>query len=470
MQNPLRSLPSVNELLTSPNVKSLVDRASHNTVVTAARRVLDDVRHQVKTAAAETSVPTASELVDRISDWIHHHDRPVLVPVINGTGVLLHTGLGRAPLSQPAAEAVEQMTRGYCSLEVDVETGNRSQRNLCVESDLLEVTGAEASAVVNNNAAATLLTLSALAQGKEVIVSRGQLVEIGGNFRLPDVMTACGATLREVGTTNKTRLSDYEAAINENTAAIMLVHPSNYRVVGFTESVPIEELVRLGNKHQIPVVDDIGSGALIDFNRYRLTDEPHAPSSIKKGADLVLFSGDKLVGGPQAGIICGKKKWVEKLTRHPMMRAMRVDKMTLAALAATLRLYRDEKQAQMNIPLLAMLETSVENLKLRADRMKIRLEASNYFESVESVATSSTLGGGTLPTQQIDSWGLRIVGSGVSPDRMAQQMRTGQPAIFGRVAEDAYWLDLRTVSPEEDSQVLLALESLSSSESDEAGK
>ncbi len=469
VQNPLRSLPSVNELLTSPTVKNLVDRASHNTVVAAARRVLDDVRQQVKTATSETSVPTASELVDRISDWIQQHDRAVLVPVVNGTGVLLHTGLGRAPLCRSAIEAVEQMTRGYCSLEVDVESGQRSQRNQCVESDLLEVTGAEASAVVNNNAAATLLTLSALAQGKEVIVSRGQLVEIGGNFRLPDVMTACGATLREVGTTNKTRISDYEEAINENTAAIMLVHPSNYRVVGFTESVALEDLVRLGNKHQIPVVDDIGSGALIDFTRYRLTDEPHAPTSIKKGADLVLFSGDKLVGGPQAGIICGKRKWVEKLTRHPMMRAMRVDKMTLAALAATLRLYRDDKQAQVNIPLLAMLETSVENLKLRADRLQMQLAPLKHFESLESVATSSTLGGGTLPTQQIDSWGLRVVGKGISPGRLAQSLRNGQPSIFGRVSEDAFWIDLRTVSPEEDHLVSQALESISGSGSVEGG-
>ena len=463
VQNPLRHLPSVNELLTAPSVKVLVDRASHNTVVTAARRVLDDVRQQVKTTAHETQVPTASELVDRISDWIHQHDRATLVPVINGTGVLLHTGLGRAPLSNVAVQAVDQIARGYCSLEVDIASGKRSQRNQSVESDLTELTGAEAAGVVNNNSAATLLTLSALAQGKEVIVSRGQLVEIGGNFRLPDVMTACGATLREVGTTNKTRLSDYESAINENTGAIMLVHPSNYRVVGFTESVTIEALAALGQKHQIPVVDDIGSGAIVDFERYKLFDEPHAPTSIKKGADLVLFSGDKLVGGPQAGIICGKKKWVEKLTQHPMMRAMRVDKMTLAALAATLKIYRDEKRAQMEIPLLAMLETSVENLKLRADRIKTQLKPAAFDGFIEAVPTSSTLGGGTLPTQQIDSWGIRIDGQVASADRVAEQLRNGQPSIFGRVSEGAYWIDLRTVSPDEDSHLVTAIEGLAKS-------
>ena len=459
VQNPLRGLPSVNELVSAPPLKEVVDKVSHSVVVSAARRVLDDVRQQVRTAT-DVNVPTPNELVERISDWIQTNDRSTLVPVINGTGVLLHTGLGRAPLPASAVEEMRLMGQGYCSLEVEVKSGKRSQRNNAVEPLICELTGAEAAAVVNNNAAATLLTLSAIAHGKEVVVSRGHLVEIGGSFRLPDVMTTCGAVLREVGTTNKTRASDYEEAIGESTGALMLVHPSNYRVVGFTESATLQELVAIGRKHRLPVIDDIGSGALIDFGRFKLFDEPHAPTSVSQGADLVLFSGDKLVGGPQAGIICGKKAWVDRLKSHPMMRAMRVDKVTLAGLAATLRLYRDAQQASVEVPLLAMLETPIANLKMRAERLQQQIETLKVVASVESTAMAATLGGGTLPTQQIDSWGLKILPRDESLEQLSERLRVGAPSVFGRVQEDAYWIDLRAIPPGEDQSFLQAMESL----------
>ncbi|MDP6719586.1 MAG: L-seryl-tRNA(Sec) selenium transferase, partial [Pirellulaceae bacterium] len=341
MQNPLRNIPSVNELLEIPPLCGMVDRVSHSVVVSGVRTFLSDFRDEVQTAASEFKVPTATELAERIAEWIVKDETPSLRPVINATGILLHTGLGRAPLAGEAIQAMSEVAAGYSSVEVDLATGERSQRVLAVESLLTKLTGAEAAVVTNNNAAATLLTLTTLAAGREVIVSRGQLIEIGGSFRLPDVMTASGARLREVGTTNKTRLADYEQAIGEETAALMNVHTSNYRVVGFTEEVTTTELVKLGRDHKLPVIDDIGSGALLDLTKYGINEEPIAPESIKAGADAVLFSGDKLLGGPQCGIIVGRRSVIDQIAEHPMMRAMRVDKLTLAALAATLRLYRD---------------------------------------------------------------------------------------------------------------------------------
>src|SRR5262245_4620972 len=326
MASVLRNLPSFTELLDSPPLKSLVNRVSRNVVVSGVRQFLDDMRTQVQTAAAGVHVPTASELAQRIADWIATEEQPPLRPVINATGVLLHTGLGRAPLAEEAIAAIAEVARGYASVELDLASGERSQRAVAVERHLVRLTGAEAAAVVNNNAGATLLTLAALASGREVIVSRGQLIEIGGSYRLPEVMTASGAVLREVGTTNKTRLGDYAAAIGERTAAILRVHTSNYAVVGFTEETPLLELVALGRKYNLPVIDDIGSGALVDLSPYGVKGEPVAAESIRAGADLVLFSGDKLLGGPQCGIIAGRRSLVQQILKHPLTRALRVDK------------------------------------------------------------------------------------------------------------------------------------------------
>ena len=346
---------------------------------------LDNLRHDLQQRTTDIRVPAPSELAERIAQWIVADQQPKLRPVINATGILLHTGLGRAPLARAALDEILAVSSGYASVEVDLETGQRAQRMRAVEKLLLELTGAEAALVVNNNAGATLLTLAALAQGREVIVSRGQLVEIGGSYRLPEVMTASGTRLREVGTTNKTRLADYEQAINDQTAALMRVHPSNYVIAGFTEEATLAELVALGRQRNLPVIDDIGSGALLDFSRFGMQQEPVARDSVAAGADVVLFSGDKLLGGPQCGIAVGHRKRIDQLARHPLARALRVDKITLAALAATLRLYRRPDEALQAIPLLRLLSTSAENLQNRAQRLAPQLQATATVQQAEVV-------------------------------------------------------------------------------------
>ena len=401
MANPvLRNIPSVSELLDSPPLRGLVDRVSHNVVTSGIRTFLENLRRDVQSAAAEITVPTAGELAEKIADWIVREDKPLLRPVINATGIILHTGLGRSPLSREAVQAIADLASGYVSLEVNLETGDRSRRILSVEKLLRQLTGAEAAAAANNNAAATLLTLSAIAAGREVIVSRGQLIEIGGSYRLPDVMSASGVRLREVGTTNKTRIGDYEAAITSDTAALLRVHTSNFRIVGFTAEATLDELVSLGRKHQLPVIDDVGSGALIDFSRFGVRDEPVVGDSIRAGADLVLFSGDKLLGGPQCGLVVGRKTLVDRITKHPLMRAMRVDKIALAALGATLRLYRDPPAAERSLPLLMLLSTSLANLKNRAERLAPQLAALPAVAAAEPVESTTFLGGGLFPRKK----------------------------------------------------------------------
>ncbi|MDG2013798.1 MAG: L-seryl-tRNA(Sec) selenium transferase [Pirellulaceae bacterium] len=464
VSNPFRGLPSVNQLLESPQLKTLVDSANHNVVVGGVRTFLDHLREQISAATEEVQIPTPQELAEKIASWISGEEKPHLRSVINATGVILHTGLGRAPLADEAINEITAMAQGYASVEIDLTTGKRSQRDLAVKKLLCQLTGAPSATVVNNNAAATMLALSAMATGKEVIVSRGQLVEIGGSYRLPDVMECSRAKLKEVGTTNKTRLSDYESAINENTGAILRVHPSNYRVVGFTESVPLEDLVKLARKHNIPVIDDVGSGALVDFAAYGLDDEPLVCESVQQGADVVLFSGDKLVGGPQCGIVVGQDHWIQKIKKHPMTRAMRVDKMTLAALAATLRMYRDPDSANRKIPLLAMLSTSEANLKLRAARLAEQIASAQTVESATPVAGSSTLGGGTLPEQYLATWCVGIKPAGLSVDEFSQKLRVGTPSIFGRINQDQLLLDLRTVLPKYDVALVDAITGLENSD------
>jgi len=458
--NPLRNIPSVNELLESPPLRGLVDKISHNLVVSTVRTVLDEVRAEVQTAAAEMTFPSVSDLADRIAKQIMRHESPSLRPVINATGILLHTGLGRSPLAEEAVEAVVAVARDYASVELDLATGQRSQRKVAVEGLLKELTGAEAAMVVNNNAGATMLALSALAAGREVIVSRGQLIEIGGSFRLPNVMATSGAVLREVGTTNKTHLKDYEEAISEQTAALMLVHPGNFVVVGFTAEVEIADLVRLGHKHSLPVIHDIGSGALIDFSQFGFCGEPVAKESIQAGADLVLFSGDKLLGGPQCGIFVGSKVMVDKVQRHPMARALRVGKLTLAALAATLRLYRDPEKARRAIPLLHLLTTSAENLQNRAQRLAPQMAAAEAVEEAEAVSAATYLGGGSIPAQELSTWCVALKPSDMSVDRLATALRSGMPSVIGRVQQDRLLLDLRSVLPRQDAQLVDAVEAL----------
>lgn len=462
--NLFRNIPSVNELLENPQLKGLVDKVSHHAVVTRVRTFLDDLRVELQSAAADVKMPSASELAEKIARRILASDQPSLRPAINATGVLLHTGLGRAPLADEAIAELAAAARDYASVELDLASGRRSQRVEAVRDLLLELSGAEAALVVNNNAGATMLALAALAAGREVIVSRGQLIEIGGSFRLPDVMSASGAVLREVGTTNKTRIGDYEAAINEKTAALMLVHPSNFVVVGFSQSVTLAELVKLGRPQNLPVIHDIGSGALIDYAAFGFSDEPMAPSSIKHGADVVLFSGDKLLGGPQCGIAVGKRTHIETMARHPLARALRVDKLTLAALAATLRLYRDPERAKRTIPLLQFLSTPAENLKGRAERLAPQMAECRAIAAAEAVADTTYLGGGSVPGQQLATWCVALSPRDMSIDKLAARLRTGKPAIVGRVREERLLLDLRSVFPRQDLELVNAVRALGENE------
>ena len=460
MPNALRNIPSVNELLDSPPLKSLVQSVSHSTVVTGVRKFLENLRIEAQSRASAMGIPTPNELAERIAAWIATEERPPLVPVINATGILLHTGLGRAPLADEALAAVTDVSSGYASVEVDLITGERSQRVAAVERLLTRLTGAEAAAVANNNAGATLLTLAALAGGKEVVVSRGQLIEIGGSYRLPEVMSASGAILREVGTTNKTRGSDYEAAIGERTGALMRVHTSNYVIAGFTEQASLAELVTLARRHSLPVIDDIGSGALVDLGRYGIAGEPVAGESIRAGADVVLFSGDKLLGGPQCGIIVGRRTLIEKIMKHPLMRALRVDKMTLAALAATLRLYGDLEVAERSVPLLSLLSTPLENLKNRAERLAPQLAATGAVAKAEPIQDVAYLGGGSVPTQQIDTWCIALTPRESTVDALSDALRIGTPSVVGRIKSGRLFLDLRSVFPRQEANLLVAVQAL----------
>ncbi len=458
--NPLRNIPSVNELLETAPLAGLVQRLSHSAVVSSVRAVLDEVRGELQNAASERSLPSVTELAERIARRVTEVGNPSLRPVINATGILLHTGLGRAPLAEQAIAEMAAVARNYASVELDLATGKRSRRRVAVEELLRELTGAEAAMVVNNNAGATMLALAAVGAGREVIVSRGQLIEIGGSYRLPDVMAASGAVMREVGTTNKTRPEDYEAAIGESTAALLLVHPSNFAVVGFSETVSLEELVKVGRRHNVPVIHDAGSGALIDFARYGFHDEPVLGQSIAAGADLVLASGDKLLGGPQSGIVVGRRAWIEQLDKHPLARALRVDKLTLAALAATLRLWRDPKTVGREVPLLHLLGTSVENLRLRGGRLAAQIEATTAVARAEAVEEATYLGGGAIPTQQIPTVCIAIEAAAISVDRLAAALRMGTPSVVGRVRNDRLLLDLRTVMPRQDQELVAAVEAV----------
>ncbi len=460
MPNPFRNLPSVNQLLESDRLKQLVENVNHSVVANGVRDFLDDLRVQVAQAADEVTIPTPGEMADKIATWLEKDQVPSLRSVINGTGVLLHTGLGRAPLAQHAVDAIDELATGYASVELDLESGERGQRIAAVEKLLCELTGAQAACVTNNNAAATMITLAAMAAGTEVIVSRGQLIEIGGSYRLPDVMQCSGAVLREVGTTNKTHVSDYSDAVNENTGALLKVHPSNYVVMGFTKTPSIEEMVKIGRQKNIPVIDDVGSGALRDFSEFGLSDEPVVQHSVDAGADVVLFSGDKLVGGPQCGIIVGKKLYIDKIIKNPLMRAFRVGKLTLAALHATLQLYRKPEQAKMQIPLLRMLSTPLENLKLRADKIVGQINHLSFIKNTEAVESQSMLGGGSLPTQHLASWAVAITANEISVDELAARFRQSTPSLIGRVQNDRIYIDLRSVDPANDIQIVQLMENL----------
>jgi L-seryl-tRNA(Ser) seleniumtransferase len=368
---------------------------------------------------------------------------------------VLHTNLGRAPMAAEAGEAAKQAALNYVNLELDLETGNRSSRHDIVRDVLCRLTGAESAVVVNNNAAATVITLRALAQGKEVVISRGQLIEIGGSFRIPEIMGVSGATLREVGTTNITRLADYERAITPQTGALMRVHPSNYRVSGFTESTSLAELVSLGQRHRLPVIDDIGSGALVDFSSHGLEDEPVARHSIEGGADLVLFSGDKLLGGPQAGVIVGRRSFIDRIAKDPLMRAFRVDKMTLAALAATLAIFERGGAASDEVPILRMIREDPARLRGRAESLASRLSAVPGVR-VTVHEGHAFVGGGSLPDQRLLTWVMSLETT-LSADELTHRLRTGTPAVMARISEGKVLFDLRTVFEDQEEELVAAV-------------
>ncbi len=446
-----RDIPSVHRLLEAPQLKDWIEHLPRRWVVDAARQVLDDHRRVLARGDDAPGEPDCDEWVRRIVTALQLRRKSKLRAVINATGVILHTGLGRAPLAGSAVSALLDVADRYASVEIDLTSGRRSQRVSVVAGSLCSLTGAQAATVVNNNAAATLIVLAALTnQGStnEVIVSRGELVEIGGSFRLPQIMKASSAVLREVGTTNKTYVHDYEEAIGINSAALMKVHTSNYQVTGFTQSVAITELVQLGKKHAVPVVHDIGSGALADSEM--LEQEPRAAESIRAGADLVLFSGDKLLGGPQSGIIVGNPFWVSQVERHPLMRAMRVDKLTLAALEATLRLHADPARAAREVPVMVMARTPIHQLRRRAEVLAKRIGG-----PVQITPSVAYLGGGSMPSHELSSVALTLRGVTCGESELAHRLRTGNPSVVGRIQEGLVWLDLRTVLPEQD-QLLAA--------------
>ncbi|MCI0378145.1 MAG: L-seryl-tRNA(Sec) selenium transferase [Gemmataceae bacterium] len=455
--NPFRNLPSVNDVLDTPAVRNLVGQHDHDLIVAAIRQELTEVRARLSKGEAPNGAATPDYFASLVEQRLAREYQPKLRSVINATGIVLHTNLGRAPTAEEAARAAYDAARGYLNLELDLQTGKRSSRQDAIREWVCRLTGAESATAVNNNAAATVIALRALCQGKEVVISRGQLIEIGGSFRIPEIMAVSGAILREVGTTNITRLADFEKAIGPNTAALMQIHTSNYRVSGFTKAVPLADLVALGKKHQLKVIDDIGSGAMLDFARFGFEGEPVARDSIAAGVDLVLFSGDKLLGGPQAGILAGKREWIQKIEKDPLMRAFRLDKMSLAALETTLRIYLSETQALEKIPALRMLGLPLAELQERAEKLAQELSALEGIFSARACQDVAFVGGGSLPDQKLATCVVEVQVQSVSDEEFAQRLRTGAPALIGRLRDGKILFDLRTVFPEQTSGLVAAV-------------
>lgn len=455
-QSLLKQLPAVDTVLKEAAVQHLLLQYGQVTVTRALRALLDTWRQQIlqeQWGAAELAQALA-DLPLALARQVAAAEQPNLRPVVNATGVIIHTNLGRSLLAEAAAAQIAQVANSYSTLEVDVETGARGSRYSHVVQLLCELTGAEDALVVNNNAGAVLLALAALTAGGEVVVSRGQLVEIGGSFRIPEVMAQSGSRLVEVGTTNKTHLFDYERAIGPETAALLKVHTSNYRLVGFTEEVAGRDLAALAHEQGLLAVEDLGSGVLIDLHRYGLMYEPTVQESIAAGMDVVTFSGDKLLGGPQAGIIAGRAEYIAKLRQHPLTRALRIDKLTLAGLEATLRLYLDEETAIKEIPTLRMLTTPVAELEARAVQLVAELlPLVGKAAKIEVVPSLAQVGGGSLPGYDIESAAVAVVPQAISPDELEKRLRLGQPAVFVRIYRDQVLLDMRTLQPDEFSSV-----------------
>jgi L-seryl-tRNA(Ser) seleniumtransferase len=440
----LRELPSIDRLLNHARCAALLTRYNRDYVTQKCRDALELVRANIR--QGKGLLLNDDAILDQVEAQIELESRPGHIRVVNATGTILHTNLGRALLSQPAIDAMLAVAGNPINLEYDLAAGKRGKREETLEQLLVQLTGAEAATVVNNNAAAVLLGLNSLAQGKEVIVSRGELIEIGGAFRIPEIMAKSGAILREVGATNRTHPADYENAINENTALLLKVHTSNYKVVGFTAEVTLEQLVAIGKKHNLPVMEDLGSGALIDLSKYGLPKEPIVGERIQAGADIVTFSGDKILGGPQAGLIVGKKELIGRMSKNHLQRALRCGKLTLAALEATLRRYRQSPNIVEEIPTLRAFTRPVNEVRAMGEQLLPKLETTlgkDFHLSLQD--STSQIGSGAMPTEELPTVVITIENSKLSANAIAKRFRQADPPIIGRIKDDRFLLDLRTI-------------------------
>ena len=440
----LRDLPAVDRLLKHERCEVLLGRYNREYVIEHCRAVLEQCRAEIR--RGRTIATDEAAVIEQLERRIQAESRPGHIRVVNATGTILHTNLGRALLSRAAIEAMLAVADQPINLEYDLEAGRRGKREQTLEKLLIDLTGAEAATVVNNNAAAVLLALNSLAQGKEVIVSRGELIEIGGSFRIPEIMAKSGARLKEVGSTNRTHPADYENAISEDTALLLKVHTSNYKVVGFTAEVGLEELVAIGKKHRLPVMEDLGSGALIDLARYGLPKEPVVAERIRAGADVVTFSGDKILGGPQAGLIVGKKDWITKMSKNHLQRALRCGKLTLAALEATLRRYRQSPNIVEEIPTLKAFTRPMEEIRAMGEALLPRLQSAlgGDFE-IRLLDATAQIGSGALPTEELPTAVIGVRHKKLAAHAIAEKFRRASPPIIGRIKDDLFLLDLRCI-------------------------
>ncbi|MEG2353358.1 MAG: L-seryl-tRNA(Sec) selenium transferase [Clostridium sp.] len=451
----LKKLPKMDELLEDGKIKKAIECSMRVLVIESLREAINSYREGVlKENIKEFNI---EEIIQYALNLLEKKKENKLRRVINATGTVIHTNLGRSVLSKQALEAVNNIAVNYNNLEYDIKGGKRGSRYSHIEEILVKITGAESALVVNNNAAAVMLILNTLCKDKEAVVSRGQLVEIGGSFRIPDVMTFSSAKLIEVGTTNRTHDYDYINNINENTGVLLKVHTSNFKIMGFTEEVDLDTLVKIGRTNNIPVVEDIGSGVLLDLNKYGFIPEPTVQESIKKGVDVVSFSGDKMLGGPQAGIIVGKKEYIDRMKKNQITRALRIDKMTLAALEATLKLYLDEKEAIANIPTLNMILISKEELKQKAFKLKRKLTSKTKEYNYRVDTEQSMVGGGSMPTETIEGYAVKFTCNKISPQQLEIELRNSRTPIVVRVNNGEVILDVRTLTIEEFDIIVAAL-------------
>ena len=441
-----QNIPKVDILLENKEIQAMIETLGREIVIEVIRKETNKLRAFIaKCDNEEDIIERMNHLIGAVGTTLDYLHAPNMKMVVNGTGTVLHTNLGRAPISQEHMNRVYGMATGYSNLEYDLERGRRGERYSHFEKLLCRITGAEAAMAVNNNAAAVMLILNSLAKGGEVIVSRGELVEIGGKFRIPDVMEQSGATLVEVGTTNKTHLSDYKAAITEETKAILKVHTSNYRIVGFTDTVSMEELEPLKKECQVPLIEDLGSGMLIDLSKYGLTYEPTVQESLKNGADVVCFSGDKLLGGPQAGIIVGKKEYIDKMKRNQLTRALRIDKFTAAALESVLLEYLCEEKAIQNIPTLRMITKNIQTIEADAREIKQILDGARFPLEISLEPCESQIGGGSMPLERLKSIGIMLKPLNMSVSKFEHKLRTTPIPLIVRIVNDTVLIDVRTV-------------------------